>query len=161
MNLPEIIHVLSRAIVIHKDRILLCKPVGLFSDFYFTPGGHVEPIETAREALYRELLEETGFNFTIKRFLGCIEYSFQPNEITKMHCHNREYNFFFEATAKEIEQQITIFTLEDHINLMWVPIKDLFYIDLKPEPLKRFINIWLNKSVEDIFIEDNPIITNG
>jgi 8-oxo-dGTP diphosphatase len=152
MHLSPTTHVLARAIIIHKDHILLCRTIGLNYNFYFTPGGHIEPTETAKQALHRELLEEIGFNFTIKRFLACIEYCFQPNEITNMHCHTQEYNFFFEATAKEIELQIPIPKLEQHIDLIWVQVKDLLSIDLKPEALKQFINLWLNQHADHMFI---------
>lgn len=61
-------------------------------------------------------------------------------------------NWHNEATAKEIELQIPIPKLEQHIDLIWVPVKDLLSIDLKPEALKQFINLWLNQHADHMFI---------
>lgn len=96
MSIPLITHVLARAIIISNDYILLCKTTNLHPNFYFTPGGHIEPTENAKQALQRELLEETGFYFIVKRFLGCFEYAFDLNvKHPSMVCHSREYSFFF------------------------------------------------------------------
>lgn len=155
MELSPVIHVLSRAIIVHHQHILLCSSVELNSNFYFTPGGHIASAETAKECLSRELLEETGYDFTITRFLGCIEYRFSPEEITTMHCHTQEYNFFFEAISTEISNLDyipKISKLEQHIDLMWIPIKDLAIIDLRPRPLKQIINLWLNQNTKNFFI---------
>lgn len=51
------IHVLSRAVVIEKEHILLCKTIALNPDFFFLPGGHIEQGEGAQQALLRELRE--------------------------------------------------------------------------------------------------------
>ena len=82
------IHVLSRAVIIDQQSILLCKTLDLQANFYFLPGGHVEHGESVRESILRELMEETGSSGKIKRFLGCLEYSFEfsANSI----CHNHE-----------------------------------------------------------------------
>ncbi|MDP1975362.1 MAG: NUDIX domain-containing protein, partial [Alphaproteobacteria bacterium] len=54
------IHVLSRAVIIDQDHILLCKTLDLQINFYFLPGGHVEHGESVCEAVLRELKEESG-----------------------------------------------------------------------------------------------------
>jgi 8-oxo-dGTP diphosphatase len=89
------IHVLSRAVIIDQNHILLCKTLDLQENFYFLPGGHVEHGESVEISLLRELVEETASEGKIKRFLGCLEYSFEfgANSI----CHNHEYNFIFEV----------------------------------------------------------------
>lgn len=67
------IHVLACAVVVDQDHIMVCKTVNRSSNFYFLPGGHIESKERAEKAVLRELLEEVGFVFAIKRFLGCLE----------------------------------------------------------------------------------------
>lgn len=78
MNTKNNIHVLSRAMIIDQRHILLCKTLDLPVIFYFLPGGHVEHGESVETSLLRELMEETGAQYKIKRFLGCLEYRFEP-----------------------------------------------------------------------------------
>ena len=70
------IHVLSRAVIIDQGHLLVCQTLDLPNNFYFLPGGHVEHGESAEQTVLRELVEECGSVCTIKRFLGCLEYSF-------------------------------------------------------------------------------------
>lgn len=48
--------------VIDGDKVLLVKrkKTGFMDGYYATPGGHVDPDETIKEAAVRELKEETG-----------------------------------------------------------------------------------------------------
>lgn len=137
------IHVLSRAVIIDQNHILLCKTLDLEKNFYFLPGGHVEHGESVEISLLRELVEETGSEVRIKRFLGCLEYSFEPgaNSI----CHNHEYNFIFEVESDNLKLQNKIPQLEKHIELVWIPLLKIADIDFRAEPLKRLIPEWLNK----------------
>jgi 8-oxo-dGTP diphosphatase len=138
------IHVLSRAVIIDQKSILLCKTLDLKKNFYFLPGGHVEHGESAQISLLRELVEETGSeDARIKRFLGCLEYSFEfgANSI----CHNHEYNFIFEVESDSLKRQNQIPQLEKHIELVWMPLLKIATIDLRAEPLKKLIPEWLNK----------------
>ena len=57
------IHALARAIIIDQDQILLCRKLDSTLKRYFLPGGHIEVGESAREAVVRELVEESGFEF--------------------------------------------------------------------------------------------------
>ncbi len=41
MSTQDRIHVLSRAVILDGDHILLCKTLDLPISFYFLPGGHV------------------------------------------------------------------------------------------------------------------------
>jgi ADP-ribose pyrophosphatase YjhB (NUDIX family) len=60
MTKKDKIHVLSRAVVLDQEHILLCKTLDLPKAFYFLPGGHVEHGESATETVLRELQEEAG-----------------------------------------------------------------------------------------------------
>lgn len=138
------IHVLSRAVILDQDHILLCKTRDLPMSFYFLPGGHIEHGESAEVAVLRELLEESGTQCRIKRFLGCLEHSFEPGHSSI--CHNHEYNFFFEAESDFLKVQIPLAFLEDHIELIWFPLHEIDSIDFRPEPLKMLLPEWLNRS---------------
>ena len=135
------IHVLSRAVIIDCEHILLCKTLDLEKNFYFLPGGHVEHGESVQISLLRELVEETGSEVRIKRFLGCLEYSFEfgANSI----CHNHEYNFIFEVESDSLKIQNKSPQLEKHIELVWIPLLKIATIDLRAEPLKKLIPEWL------------------
>ena len=135
------IHVLSRAVIIDEDHILLCKTLDLKNNFYFLPGGHVEHGESIEKAMIRELLEESGAICTIIRFLGCLEYNFELGYTTI--CHNHEYNFIFEALSDALKTNKPIPQLEKHIKLEWLPLSQIAKIDLRPEPLNSLIPRWL------------------
>lgn len=153
MSIPLTIHSLARAVIISNHYILLCKTIDIAPSVYFTPGGHIEPEENAKQALCRELLEETGFNFTINRFLGCIEYAFDLNlKHPSMVCHSREYSFFFEATSEEVNSKVIIPKIENHIELIWVNLNEIPIINLRPVSLKKLINTWLTLNFDQAFI---------
>ena len=135
MSDKDKIHVLSRAVIIDQSKILLCKTTDLENNFYFLPGGHIEHGESARNSLVRELKEETGFDCEIKRFLGCIEYSFEPGKNSI--CHNHEYNFIFEAKSDNLKSNKKILSPENHIELIWVLVSNLNEIDFRPDPLRK------------------------
>ncbi|MBY0292012.1 MAG: NUDIX domain-containing protein [Alphaproteobacteria bacterium] len=143
------IHVLSRAVVLDQDHILTCKTRDLPISFYFLPGGHVEHGESAEAAVIRELLEESGSLCMIKRFLGCLEYSFEPGYSSI--CHHHEYNLFFEAESDGLKVQNTLASLEDHIELVWVQLSEIDSIDFRPEPLKTLLPEWLKSPKNNAF----------
>src|ERR1700734_1204151 len=101
MSNNHTIHVLSRAVIIDQQHILVCKTLDLPISFYFLPGGHVEHEESAESAVIREVFEESGSQCTIKRFLGCLEYSFEPGHSSI--CHNHEYNLIFEGESDSLK----------------------------------------------------------
>lgn len=143
------IHVLSRAVIIDQAHILLCKTVDLELNFYFLPGGHVEHSESVETSLLRELVEEAGVEAKIKRFLGCLEYSFVPGHSSI--CHNHEYNFIFEVESDALKFDRQIAQIEDHIELVWIPLKALSEIDFRAEPLKQLIPLWLDGNLGKSF----------
>ena len=142
------IHVLSRAVIINQNHILLCKTTDLPLNFYFLPGGHIEHGESAETALLRELVEETGAKSCIKRFLGCLEYSFELGQNSK--CHNHEYNFVFEAVAETLTVDNKLPQREKHIELIWIPFSEIAKIDFRAEPFKTLVPLWLTSSSANV-----------
>ena len=142
------IHVLSRAVILDQGHLLVCKTLDLPTPFYFLPGGHVEHEESAEQTVLREIQEEAGAKARITRFLGCLEYSFDPGHSSI--CHNHEYNFIFEAESPKLKLEESISSLEDHIELIWVPLAEISKIDFRPEPLRTLLPEWL-KNRANIF----------
>ena len=149
MSTKNNIHVLSRSVITDQDHILLCRTLDLPISFYFLPGGHVEHGESVEISLIRELMEETGAHCKIKRFLGCLEYSFEPGHSSI--CHNHEYNFIFEAESESLKIEKKIPQLEAHIELIWLPLHQLSEIDFRAEPLRELVPQWLKTPASDVF----------
>jgi 8-oxo-dGTP diphosphatase len=149
MNTKNNIHVLSRAVIIDQEQILLCKTFDLPTSFYFLPGGHIEHGESVSTSLIRELIEETGAQCKIKRFLGCLEYSFEPGHSGI--CHNHEYNFIFEVESEVLKSATQPPHLETHIELLWVPLNRLSEIDFRAEPLQGLVPEWIKSPSSNSF----------
>ena len=130
-------------------KIKFCSANDLPISFYFLPGGHVEHGESVETSLLRELMEETGAECKIKRFLGCLEYSFEPGHSSI--CHNHEYNFIFEAESESLKSNHKIPQLEAHIETLWMPLNKLTAIDFRAEPLRELVPHWLKSSTSDVF----------
>lgn len=152
MNDQDKIHILSRAVIIDKNNILLCKTVDLDKNFYFLPGGHIEHGESVENSLLRELQEETGFECHIKKYLGCLEYSFEPDHSNI--CHNHEYSFIFEVDSVHLKSDRKVLCPEKQIELLWLPISDLSEIDFRAQPLKKLLDQWLSGDSGHIFMSD-------
>lgn len=139
------IHVLSRGVFIDSGHILLCRTLDLKNNFFFLPGGHIEHQESAEKALIRELKEETGNEFYIKGFLGCLEHSFEPGHNSI--CHNHEYNLVFEVASNNLSSKDKIPQVEKNIELIWVPFNQLSELDFRPgQFFVELISKWLNNA---------------
>ena len=52
---------------------------------YVMPGGHVEPGETLKKAVRREIKEETGLAIYDIQLIACYEYVYEPTFYKKRH----------------------------------------------------------------------------
>lgn len=142
------IHVLARAVFIDDGHILLCRTLDLKDNFFFLPGGHIEHQESAEKALIRELQEEAGHEFYIKRFLGCLEHSFEPRHNSI--CHNHEYNLVFEVGSNNLTSKDKIPQVEKNIEVVWVPFDQLDKLDFRPgQFFVGLISKWLQNSADN------------
>jgi len=121
------IETIARGICIRGGKILLCKAKGGKSTYL--PGGHIEFGETGREALAREMREETGLEANVGRFRGCTENRFMQHG--KPHA---EINLVYEMT---IPEGSAVEAKEDWIEFTWCSLVDLGFANLLPADFRR------------------------
>lgn len=121
------IETIARGVAVRDGKILLCKAKGGSSTYL--PGGHIELGETGREALVREIKEETGLNSTTGRFLGVVENSF----VQKGKKHS-EINLVYELDVESPDGSVS--AAEDWIEFEWRELGDLDAANLLPDAFR-------------------------
>ena len=124
------IETIARGVCLKDGKVLLCYPKD--RSYSYLPGGHIEFGETGREALVREMKEETGLDASAGDLLGVVESSFvQKGE---RHC---EINLIYKM---EIERGSGLPTasLEDWICFDWVDCDKLDSANLLPNEMKPY-----------------------
>ena len=115
-------------------KVLLCLPKD--RSYSYLPGGHIEFGETGREALVREMKEETGLDATAGELLGVVESSFvQKGE---RHC---EINLIYEMKLREEGRgkREEVQALEDWICFDWVDCDKIDSANLLPNEMVDFL----------------------
>ena len=130
------IETIARGVCIIDGKVLLCLPKD--HSYSYLPGGHIEFGETGREALVREMKEETGLDATAGDLLGVVESSFvQKGE---RHC---EINLIYKMeialpTAVDGSRQLPTAALEDWICFDWVDCDKINTANLLPAEMKEY-----------------------
>jgi len=121
----------AAALIFKQNKLLVAKSVDY--PCYYTVGGAVELNESSKEAVIREVFEETGFTMEIDR-LAFVQERFLPVEGKKLH----EVVFFYiMKTGGEFtiaENSFTDQPLKE--TLHWLPLDELYKYNLVPEFLK-------------------------
>ena len=123
-------HVLARAVIRHKNRVLLARAKGAPNTFL--PGGHVEPGESLTKTLTRELKEELGVEAQVETYLGAIEHVYILEEDASRH---HEINHLFTVTSAAFDGRELI-PQETHLSFLWAEVDDLGAHALEPKPLQ-------------------------
>ena len=121
------IETIARGVCVRDGKLLLCRAKGGSSTYL--PGGHIEFGETGREALVREMKEETGLDATTGRFLGAVENSFLQHG--KPHA---EINLVYELELSDPAAEVR--AAEDWIEFEWRDLADLASANLLPEAFR-------------------------
>jgi 8-oxo-dGTP pyrophosphatase MutT (NUDIX family) len=127
---------ISRAVILHRGKILFFHRINNGSEYYILPGGHIEAGESEEEALLREIKEETGFKAEIDRKLWVLE---NPADKSKHH--------FFLITKisgklRMGRDEIMKTTDKNKYILEWHSLKEVPSLRIFPEPVK-------NKMIEE------------
>jgi 8-oxo-dGTP diphosphatase len=113
------IKVVAAIIKVHNQILCVQRPKHkkeYISQKFEFPGGKIEPKETRKEALRRELNEELSIDIEIGDFFCTITHEYPDFQLT-MHC------FMCKLDNKE---QIT---LNEHIDAKWLPTTQLKSLD--------------------------------
>lgn len=130
------IETIARGVCVSNGKVLLCYPKD--RSYSYLPGGHIEFGETGREALVREMKEETGLDATAGDLLGVVESSFvQKGE---KHC---EINLIYamEVKVKGEGEQRNVSSCEDWICFDWVECDKIDSVNLLPPEMKPYCKI--------------------
>lgn len=118
-----------------KQEILLClkpKGVGPYPDMYLTPGGHIDPDETAAEGATREVLEETGV--TISQLIPLMFDEFITPNWKGVETHFITLLYTAKYVSGELKESAAD---DDHMReIRWFNKKDLKALPLSP-PLEH------------------------
>jgi len=139
------IRVSSRAIIIHDNKILLnCFGNGSYYNF---PGGGIEKNEAAKQAVIREVLEESGLTVDVGELVFSLEY--EPFNFNYKYGEDHHISFFFRCflnhDAAPVEASHTDTNPDDETITSiakWIPLSELHTINFIPmvyEPLMKYI----------------------
>ena len=120
------IETIARGVCRRDGKLLLCRAKGGSSTYL--PGGHIEFGETGREALVREMKEETGLEAKAGRFMGVVENSFVQHG--KKHA---EINLVYSMTVNSAK----VSAQEDWIEFLWCETSKLDEANLLPAEFRR------------------------
>lgn len=123
------IEVLARGVLIEHGRVLVCR--NLAKGYVYLPGGHVEPGETAAEAVARELTEEAGLTVRVGACLAVAEV-LVPDLRPPLH----ELNLVFHV---ERDNQDPITSREPGLGFEWIELAQAVDTDLRPRALKAWL----------------------
>lgn len=133
------IEVITRAVVIHDSRILLCYSKDS-PPIYYLPGGHLEEGETIEQCLKREFKEEVDVEVKDLKFWQVIENIYLDMEKKNRH----ELNLLF-CVNLDIDDPMKIKSQEDHVQIKWLELKKLPDSKLLPKPVHQYLNEQLKK----------------
>jgi 8-oxo-dGTP pyrophosphatase MutT (NUDIX family) len=125
-------HLIARAVILDKNRILLARQKGMSNTFLH--GGHIETGESAVTALQREIREELGLSLKVESFLGCVEAGWEDEKR-----HNFEVNLIFGASLQDQGLDVPPLSCEEHLEFLWSSVDDLDKNNLLPQPLRKLI----------------------
>ena len=104
------------AIIIKDGRVFATqRGYGEFKDGWEFPGGKIEPGESRKEALVREIKEELDADIRVGSLLETVEYDYPAFHLT-MHC------FFCELISEDI-------VLKEHEDARWLSEEELGTVD--------------------------------
>jgi 8-oxo-dGTP diphosphatase len=123
------------AVVIDDGAVVLMRRIRNGTTHYTLPGGGIEPGETAGQACVRELREETGLEGRVVRLLATLDNR-----------GSTEHYFLVAAGRAELRlgsgPEARINSASNSYLPMWVPLREIQHLDLRPESLRAELQRW-------------------
>jgi 8-oxo-dGTP diphosphatase len=129
------IEIISRGVMIHSNRILLCRNVK--NAYHFLPGGHVEFGEPASAALAREFMEECGLPVVVRDLLLTHEHIYARKSGPR-----HEVNLVFHVEHLEVSTsgaRVRVESKEPKIEFDWIALSELDKIELRPTTMRQWL----------------------
>ena len=125
---------IARGVCIVDGKVLLCKPKK--GGYTYLPGGHIEFGEKGREALVREMKEETGLDAEAGDLIGVVESQFEQHG--KPHA---EISLVYKMTIGEqgTGNGEQVESCEDWIGFEWRKIDELDAANLLPPEMRELV----------------------
>lgn len=163
---PNSIELIARVLWQERGRALLCRNKG--RDYWFLPGGHIEPGESARDAAARELVEEAGRDdLTIGPCRLVHEQRFTQPDRKGRPKPRHEYTLLFDAThpnwpahPDHPNQPAPVESREDHIEFTWAEPAQLPELNLLPAALRAWLTARPGGLDTPDFLSDTPPSTS-
>ena len=124
------------AIIIEQGKVFATqRGYGAFKDGWEFPGGKIEPGETAREALAREIREELDTEIEVGEHLYTVECDY-PDFHLSMQC------FLCRITSGDL-------VLREHEAARWLGAQELWSVDWLPADVEvvKVLAEWFNKQI--------------
>ena len=118
------------AIVRHGPEIVICRNQG--ANWWYLPGGRLKAGESSLEGLARELTEELGPAFEIRRPIVCAEnfFTFQGEKV-------HEVCFYYEVVWTG--GPLRLDGPEAYEEFRWMPARDVEALGLRPAFMKPYV----------------------
>lgn len=151
------IRISGRGIIINDNKVLLNEFGN--GEYFNIPGGGVEPGETIKDAVVREVFEETGLNVTVGDLVFVLEY--EPNKCEFIYGETPHISFVFRCYLNgddTIKPPVIPDVNPDDPSLVgegkWVPIPSLKKINYVPYIHKQLMEYFESNTFSPIFIEE-------
>ena len=130
---PSSIETIARGVLVRGSTVLMCQ--NLKHGYFYLPGGHVDPGETAADALAREFVEECGLEVEARHCLLVLESLFTQGGKAR-----QEITVLFHVEHQGADEALAgLQSLEDHIGFEWVELAAVVDSDIRPGAHKAWL----------------------
>lgn len=129
----------AKAIIIHEGRVLLIRNQDATGNWYICPGGGQHHGETLKQAVIREVYEETGCRVRVGQLRFVRDYIGRNHEFAARSGDQHQVEFYFTCDLLEAPADLNAGPERDQhqTGVEWIPLSDLPALRLYPRVLAR------------------------